>query len=194
VYFGHLGIKRNNPDYYSLLVLDNILGTGAGFTDRLNADLRDTRGFAYTVWMVIANGGRYDFGRLIGGIQTSKENIVNAVAGIIEHMKKIQESEVTNAEIKGAKKYLIGSFPESYESYEELVSMLRKINVYNLGYDYFEKYNENIENVTKDDVLRVAKKYLHPETLILTICGDIDENVDYLAKAREKLASEKEKE
>ncbi len=192
IYIGHRGIKRNNPDYYSLLVLDNILGTGAGFTDRLSADLRDTHGYAYSVWMVLAEGARYDYGRLIGGIQTSKENIVNSIVGIIKHLDLIRKDKVTDDEIKGAKEYLIGSFPSTYESFEELVKILRKIHVYGLGYGFFEEFPKKIEAITKDDVLQVANKYLHPEALTVSICGDIDEGVDYLAKARElyKLAME----
>src|SRR5262249_37787962 len=49
VYLGHIGIKRDNPDYYKLLVMDHVLGTGAGFTDRLSANLRDRQGLAYSV-------------------------------------------------------------------------------------------------------------------------------------------------
>ncbi|MCD4658127.1 MAG: insulinase family protein [Planctomycetes bacterium] len=192
IYIGHRGIKRSNPDYYALLVLDNILGTGAGFTDRLSADLRDTQGYAYSVWMVLAEGARYDYGRLIGGIQTSKENIVNSIAGIIKHLELIRNEKVTDEEIKGAKKYLIGSFPSTYESYEELVKILRRINVYGLGYGFFADFPQKIEAVTKDEVLRVAKKYLHPETLTISICGDIDEGVDYLSRARELHKSVKE--
>ena len=80
---------------------------------------------------------------------------------------------------------MIGSFPSTYESYEEFVKILRRINIYGLGYKFFEEFPQKIEAITKDDVLRVAKKYLHPETLTISICGDIDEGVDYLAKARE---------
>ena len=46
---GHVGIRRDNPDYYKLLVMDYVLGTGPGFTDRLSARLRDREGLAYTV-------------------------------------------------------------------------------------------------------------------------------------------------
>ena len=48
-YAGHVGIRRDNPDYYKLLVMDYVLGTGPGFTDRLSASLRDRQGLAYTV-------------------------------------------------------------------------------------------------------------------------------------------------
>ncbi|HEV3142277.1 MAG TPA: pitrilysin family protein, partial [Gemmataceae bacterium] len=49
LYLGHIGIRRDNPDFYKLLVMDNILGTGPGFTDRLSSKLRDRMGLAYTV-------------------------------------------------------------------------------------------------------------------------------------------------
>src|SRR5262249_60938353 len=48
-YMGHPGIRRGNPDYYKLQVMDYVLGTGPGFTDRLSARARDREGLAYTV-------------------------------------------------------------------------------------------------------------------------------------------------
>ena len=57
VYIGELGIKRNNPDYHKLLVMDNVLGTGPGFTYRLSATLRDRQGLAYTVTATTNSAG-----------------------------------------------------------------------------------------------------------------------------------------
>ena len=56
LYMGHVGIKRDNPDYYKLLVMDYVLGTGPGFTDRLSSQLRDRQGLAYTVSATITPG------------------------------------------------------------------------------------------------------------------------------------------
>src|SRR5262249_33613919 len=53
-YMGHAGIRRTNPDYYKLLVMDYVLGTGPGFTDRLSSRLRDREGLAYTVTATIS--------------------------------------------------------------------------------------------------------------------------------------------
>ena len=64
VFVGHLGVKRSDPDYYTLLVLDNVLGTGPGFTDRLSANLRDRQGLAYTVTAQIAGVGGRPAGRV----------------------------------------------------------------------------------------------------------------------------------
>ncbi|MFT3883807.1 MAG: insulinase family protein [Gemmatales bacterium] len=57
---GHLGIKRNHPDYFKLLVMDNVLGSGAGFTDRLSSRLRDREGLAYTVNATITDSAEID--------------------------------------------------------------------------------------------------------------------------------------
>ncbi len=57
-FMGHVGIRRDNPDYYKLVVMDRVLGTGTGFTDRLSSRLRDREGLAYTVTANIFVGRR----------------------------------------------------------------------------------------------------------------------------------------
>jgi len=193
VYLGHLGIKRSNPDYYTLLVLDNILGTGAGFTDRLSADLRDTQGLAYSLGMWSADTSRYDYGKVYAYLSTSPKNIVKAIAGIIKHIKRIQTEPVKDSEIQGAKAYLTGFFPASYESYQQLADMLRYVDVYNLGYAYFDEYAKKINAVSKEDIMKAARKYLHPDAFSIALVGAVNPKIDYLKQARELAAKQSKK-
>src|SRR5262249_2964172 len=76
VYLGHLGIKRNDPDYSTLLVMDNVLGTGPGFTDRLSSTLRDRQGLAYTVNAAIAGSASEQPGLFQGYIGTFPDKYI----------------------------------------------------------------------------------------------------------------------
>ena len=83
VYIGHLGITRNNPDYYKLLVMDNVLGTGPGFTDRLSATLRDRQGLAYTVSATIASSAGLEPGTFTGYIGTFPDKFLDVRHGFL---------------------------------------------------------------------------------------------------------------
>ena len=64
MFLGHVGIRRDDPDYYKLLVMDHVLGTGPGFTDRLSSRLRDREGLAYSVSAAITGVGGPGAGRV----------------------------------------------------------------------------------------------------------------------------------
>jgi zinc protease len=81
------------------------------------------------------------------------------------------EDEVTDEEIHSAKKYLTGSFPLRFDSDAEMVSFFSQIEFYGLGLDYPSRYDDLINSVTKADILRVAKKYLHPDEALLVLVG-----------------------
>jgi predicted Zn-dependent peptidase len=167
---GHLGIRQNNPDYYAVMVMDDILG-GGSFTSRLMKEVRSDRGLAYSIWSVFA-AGKLDLGIFAAGCETKSEStyeVITLMQNIIEGMRK---SLVSDEELQVAKEAIINSFIFGFISNMQVVSQRINIQYYNLPGDYLEKYRENIAGVTKDDILRVAKKYLHPDKLTLVVVGD----------------------
>ena len=74
-YLGHAGIRRADPDYYTLLVMDYVLGTGPGFTDRLSSKLRDRLGLAYTVSASITGAAGEEPGAFVGFIGTYPDKL-----------------------------------------------------------------------------------------------------------------------
>jgi len=90
-------------------------------------------------------------------------------------MKRIQTQGVSEKELDAAKKYLMGSFPMRFDTQGKLVNFLTQIEYYGLGLDYPEKYPSLIRSVTREDVLRVAKTYLHPENVILVVVANLKE-------------------
>lgn len=167
---GHLGVSRGNPDYYALVVMNYILG-GGGFSSRLMDSIRDNQGLAYGV------SSHFDANLMPGAfqvsLQTRNEMANQAIAGVLAEIKGMQERPVTDEELADAKAYLIGSFPLRLDTTAKLADVLGQVEFYGLGLNYFTDYPALIERVTKEDVLRVAKQYLHPDRYALVLVGNL---------------------
>lgn len=169
IVWGHLGIGRNDPDYYAVSVMNLILG-GGGLTSRLMRSIREERGWAYDVHSF------FDARRLPGSfevnLQTKNETAGPAVEEVFDQIQIIRENGVTAVELEEAKGFLTGSFPLRFETNRQVVSFLAAVEFYGLGIDYPERYPEIIRAVTREDVLRVARKYLHPNRGVLVFLAD----------------------
>jgi zinc protease len=174
VYIGHLGIKRDNPDYYKLMVMDYVLGTGAGFTDRLSADLRDRQGLAYSVSARITGSAGEEPGMFIGHIGTFPDKLADVKAGFLREINRIREEVPSKEEVENVKKYLTGALPFNLVTCGDVAGMLLLIDRHRLGENYLADYVKAVEAVTPEDVRDVARKYLHPERLILVAAGPVD--------------------
>ena len=174
VYLGHPGIKRDNPDYYKLLVMDNVLGTGPGFTDRLSSTLRDRQGLAYTVRAQIAASAADQTGVFQGYIGTFPEKFTWVRDGFLKEIRKIRDEEPTAQEVDDAKKYLTGSLAFRTVSCDQVAALLLSLDQYGLGLDYLDDYRKKVDAVTPTDVQAVAKKYLDPDRMHLIAVGAID--------------------
>lgn len=174
VYVGHPGIKRNNPDYYKLLVMDNVLGTGPGFTDRLSANLRDRQGLAYTVNAQIASSSTDQVGAFAGYIGTFPDKFTWVRDGFLKEIRKMRDEAPTKEEVDDAKKYLTGSLAFRTIRNDQVSGLLLSLDKYGLGLNYLEDYRKSVEAVTPLDVQTVAKKYLDPDRLIIVAVGAID--------------------
>jgi len=170
VLVGHLGISRMNPDYYAVTLMNYILGAG-GFSSRLMESIRDAQGLAYSV------GSHFEANLMPGAfqvsLQTRNEAANQAITGVLSEINRIREGPVTDQELAEAKSYLIGSFPLRLDTISKLAEVLGLVELYGLGLDYFSRYPKLIEQVTKDDVLRVAKQYLHPNRYALVVVGNL---------------------
>ena len=176
VYIGQLGITRANPDYYKLLVMDNVLGTGPGFTDRLSATLRDRQGLAYTVHATITSSAGKEPGTFTGYIGTFPKSFLDVRHGFLKEVNRIRDETPTKDEVEDAKKYLQGSLPFRFTTLSAVAGQLLAAEKYGLGFDFLEKYKKEVESVTPADVQAVANKYLDPKTLAVVAVGPIDKD------------------
>ena len=176
IVLGHGGLSRSHPDFYSVMVMNYILGAG-GFSSRLMDSIRDKQGLAYGIM------SHFDARQMPGSfwinLQTRTEATNQAIAGVLLEMKNMRDAPVTDQELAEAKSFLIGSFPLRLDSTAKLAQVLAQVEFYNLGFEYFSQYPKWIDRVTKEDVQRVAKHYLDPQRYALVVVGN-------LAKAKVK--------
>ena len=172
IILGHRGVSRENPDFYALTVMNYVLG-GGGFSSRLMEEIRNRRGLAYSV------ASFFDPAKYPGSfqivLQTKNASAREAISLSLQQMERIRKEMVSENELEGAKKYLIGSFPMRLDTQGKLVNFLGQVEYYGLGLDYPEKYPSLIRSVTREEVLRVAKAYLHPEDYLLVVVANLKE-------------------
>ncbi len=169
IVLGHLGISRDNPDYYAVSIMNYILG-GGGFSSRLMQSIRDEMGLAYDVHSFFVSNKEH--GVFQAGVQTRNESANTAIDEILKQMRRIRTESVTDHELSDAKTYLTGSFPRRLDTNRKIADFLASGEFYNLGPDYIERYPDYINSVTKEDVLRVARKYLDPERLVVVVVAN----------------------
>jgi predicted Zn-dependent peptidase len=164
---GRIGVPRLTEDYYALVVMNTILG--GSFTSRLNQNLRETHGYSYGAYSY------FDFRPLPGpflagaAVQTAKTD-----SALIEFMKELNAilQPVSDGELTRGKNYVALSFPQDFQSVGQIASQLAELVIYDLPDDYFNDYVARVLAVTKEDVARVAKKYLDPEKVAVIVVGD----------------------
>jgi zinc protease len=169
IIFGHAGIKRENPDYYAVSIMNYILG-GGGFASRLMQNIREEKGLAYDIHSFFS-ANKYG-GSFRIGVQTKNESTNTVIEEIRLEVEKIRNEPVSDLELSDAKAFLTGSFPMRIETSQRIANFLVAVEFYEVGIDYIEKYPEYINSVTKEDVLRVAGKYLSPENFILVVVAN----------------------
>ena len=171
VILGHLGISRDNPDYYAVSVMNYILG-GGGFASRLMDNIRDNKGLAYDVHSYFS-ASKFS-GSFQTGLQTKNESANTAIDEVLREMERIRTEPVSNKELQDAKSYLTGSFPLRIDSNSKIAGFVLAVEFNNLGLDYVDKYPFLINTVTQEDILRVANKYLDTNNYVLVIVGNLD--------------------
>lgn len=174
VYLGHLGITRRDADYYKLLVMDNVLGVGAGFTDRLSSTLRDRQGLAYTVNASITSTAGEQPGMFRGYIGTFPDKYIWVRDGFLREIRRLRDEPPTDQEVADAKSYLLGRLPFRLETSSDIAGELLAIERFGLGMDAHDKYRAAIAAVTPADVQAMAKKHLDPTKMTIVAVGPID--------------------
>jgi predicted Zn-dependent peptidase len=167
---GHLSIRQSDPDFFALSILDNILG-GSGFSSRLFNDIRTQQGLAYAVGSVL-RAGHFERGDFVLYGETRAETTHPTLSAMIGHLKKIRETPVSEAELELAKAAFLNSFIFSFESSAQITERRASLEYYNLPEDFLERFRNQVAEVTREDILRVAKLHLHPDRLVILAVGD----------------------
>ncbi|MFQ5720910.1 MAG: M16 family metallopeptidase [Candidatus Aminicenantales bacterium] len=168
IMIGHIGGLMNNPDYPALLVMNSILSF-----DRMFKKIRTAEGLAYSVWG--AYGAGYVFpGVFSSGAQTKSESTVYAIQLMLHEIKRITETEVSDEELAKAKDEYLNSYVFNFDSRAKIVNRMMTYAFYGYPLNFMERVKKGVEKVTKADVLRVARKYLHPDKVQILVVGNKD--------------------
>lgn len=166
---GLVGPPRNTPDYYALRVMNNLFGEQ--FQSRINANIREAKGWSYGVGSGFSYGRGPGQFRMGGDIQTDKTD-----SALVEFMKEVQgirgERAVTDDEMASAKAALIASLPRNLASLAGIADMVREVYLNGLPEDYWTQFQNGVKAVTAADVQRVARQYIDADHLTILIVGD----------------------
>jgi zinc protease len=166
---GNPGPPRNTPDYFALQVMNRILG--GQFQSRLNANIREEKGYSYGVSSSFSFGKGPGPFRAGGDVVTAKSD-----AALIEFMKELKgmagARPVTDEELATAKDGLIQRLPDQFASVTAISNAITGIYVQDLPENYYQQYAKNVSAITKEDVVRAAKRYIDLDHLAIVIVGD----------------------
>ncbi len=164
-----LGIRRDDPDYFAVVAMNEVLG--GGFGTRLLTNIRSKKGLAYTVGGGI--GSAWDHpGVLQFQMTTKSSTTAESIAALYEEIEGlVGPNPATPEEVKRAQDALLNSLVFNFDSRQKL--LLEQVGYEFYGYppDFLKRYQEAIRKVTADDVNRVAKKYLHKDKLAVLVVG-----------------------
>jgi zinc protease len=155
------GITRIDPDYYTSVVFNYILGSG-GFSSRLMEELREKRGLTYGV----KSAFEYDLpykGLFTISLQTKNDNKYKAESLIRKELGNMLNAGVSQKEVDDAKSFLLGSFPMQIRTSDKLLAYLNVMQKFDLNTDYLNDWGNNIQNVTLEEVNAFAKKIIQNE-------------------------------
>ncbi|MGO9985779.1 MAG: M16 family metallopeptidase [Rhodomicrobium sp.] len=169
VQFGFEGLKRNDPDFIPAYILNYVVG-GGGFSSKLMQEVREKRGLAYGVYTYL-----YPLehaGIFAGGVATENKSVGESLDLIKAELEHAARDGLTEEELRKAKDYLVGSFALRFDTSGKIAAQLLAIQLDNLGMNYIDRRNGEIEAITVADIKRVAKRLMEPKILIVTVAGE----------------------
>jgi len=168
---GHLGIRRDDPDYFAVMVMNEILGAGS-FSSRLVERIRDTEGLAYHTGTAFTEN--LQRGLFYAVCQTKAESATRALSLILEEMERIRTTPVTQEELSLAKDSFANNFVFRFKTPSDTAEQTAALEFFGLPEDYLKTYLDRLAAVTADDVLRAARTHLHPDRATILILGTGD--------------------
>ncbi|HXI11124.1 MAG TPA: pitrilysin family protein [Thermoanaerobaculia bacterium] len=164
----HMGVQRNNPDYYALEVMNEIFG--GGFSARLFSNIRSKKGLAYNVGGGV--GSSWDHpGVFQISMGTKSQSTSAAIDALREEIDQLHKSPPTADELKRARESILNSFVFRFDTKAKVIAERMNLEFYGYPADFTAKYRTAIEKVTTDDVARVANKYVTGDKVALLVVG-----------------------
>lgn len=169
ILLGHIGGRFDSPDYPTLSVLNGVLN---GFGGRLFNQVRSRQGLAYSVYGAWSPSYDYD-GMFIAGGQTQTNSTVPFIQSVTNEIKKLRNELVTEQELANAKESILNSFVFNFQNPSQTISRLMRYEYFDYPEDFIFKYQDEVQDTTREDILNVAQEYLQPDQLVTLVVGNV---------------------
>jgi len=166
-------IKRGDPDYFPLLVGNYSLG-GGGFVSRLMKEVREKRGYAYSVYSYFLPLGQT--GPFQIGLQTKKSQVNDAMKVTREVLARFLAEGPSEAELLAAKQNLVGSFPLRLDSNRKILENVAALGFYGLPLDYLDRYTDSVEKVTVAEIKAAFARHVKLENMVTVVVAGQESN------------------
>jgi len=167
---GHMGVMRDTPDEFALIVMNDILG-GGGFSSRIVRRVRSDEGLAYNAGSIFERPVLYP-GTFRAWFQTKHNTAAFGTRLIVDEIERIRTDKCDKEIVENSKAGFIGNLVNPFSSKKSIVDTFADDQYTKRPDDYWQKYTERMEAVTPDDVLAAAQKYLHPDKLVYLVVGN----------------------
>lgn len=168
IMMGYPGNYRGDPDYFPLYVGNHVLG-GGGFGSRMMQEVREKRGLAYSSYSYFAP--MRTKGPFIMGLQTKNDQADKALEIVRQTVKTFIELGPTSQELEHSKKNITGGFPLKLDSNKDILSYVAMIGFYDLPVDYLKSFNDNVEQVTIEQIKGAFQRRIDPDKMVTVMVG-----------------------
>ncbi len=169
VYIVGLGTRRDDPDYYTLSVMNEIFG--GGFGSRLFQDVRTKLGLAYSVGG--GYGASYDHPGMFRVVASTKsESTTAATEEMLKDTGELKTRPFTEDELRMAKDQLLNSFVFNYDTRAKVLGAAARLEFYGYPADFLTRYRAGVEKVTVADLEQVARARVDPAKLAVLVVGN----------------------
>lgn len=165
---GAAGPSRRSPDFYPAKLGNSVLGQ-FGMMGRIGEAVRNKAGLAYYAYSSVSSSIGPGPWTVSAGVDPKHKK--QAVQLILDEIDRFTSTPVSAEEFADSQSSYIGKLPLALESNAGVAAALLNMERYQLGLDFYQRYEEVIKEVTPQDAFRIAQKYLDPERLGISSAG-----------------------
>jgi len=169
VRMGKFWVPKNHPDFHGLSILATIFG--GYFGSRLMTNIREEKGYTYGIGSYTLTLKQATY--MVIATEVGNEYIKPTLTEIAKEMRRLQTELVSENELDTVKNFLLGEFLRDFDGPFALAASFKAINDFGLGYSYYDDYLSLLRNITSEEIMQLAQKYLNPEDFYTVVAGSV---------------------